>query len=538
MPCLALAGGTPTLCILFALLLAALLIGLAAMHVMYRHLHDLASRARASTAELQLILDALPAFVFYKDAQNHLLRVNRRVAEACGRGKSELEGYSCAEIFPDEAAAYWEDDIEVIESGRGKHNITEQLETPSGKLWVRTDKIPLRTADNETVGVIGFSIDITAEHDATRQLEEQAGRNDALISALGEIVYERDIATDTIEWHGALEDTLGLPSSAPLAALPDWLERVHPGDRTRVAARLAEVQQDLTRFNIEYRVRHQAGHYVWINDRGVARENALSGHKAIVGLIEDIGYRKHYEETITQYTARLEQSNRDLKQFAYVASHDLQDPLRKIIAFGDLLKPRVSDGSLDDQARMCIARMQSAALRMRKLVNALLQYSRVSTRITRAHDVDINTALGNVEATLELQIAESGAVIVADDVESLNADPMQIEQLLQNLISNAIKYRDPSRLCVVRVRTSRRNDGTVELTVSDNGIGLDPQHAERILAPFQRLHSQSEFEGTGMGLAICRRIVEAHGGTISATGKPGEGATFTITFPDEVSHDD
>lgn len=228
--------------------------------------------------------------------------------------------------------------------------------------------------------------------------------------------------------------------------------------------------------------------------------------------------------------AELERSNRDLGEFASVAAHDLQEPLRKIQAFGDRLDARAT-AALDAEGRDYLDRMRGAASRMQALIGALLTYSRVATQRELTRDLELGAAALNALGDLESRVEETGATIDLDELPTVEADPYQMQQLFQNLVGNALKFRRDGVMPSIIIQAVRTDDGDVAFEVRDNGIGFDPAYAERIFGPFQRLHGRSQYEGTGMGLAICRRIVERHGGTISVASQPGHGTTFTIRLP-------
>lgn len=240
-------------------------------------------------------------------------------------------------------------------------------------------------------------------------------------------------------------------------------------------------------------------------------------------------------DALKTHTRKLEQSNRELQDFAFIASHDLQEPLRKIQAFGGLLREEAGE-RLAGEPLHYLSRMENAATRMRQLIDALLEYSRIAGRQKPFEPVDLNQAVSDVVTDLEANIAQTGAVIEVGPLPTIEAEPVQMRQLLQNLISNALKYHRANERPVVRVHARRRDDesgGPVcELTVSDNGIGFDEAFLEKVFTPFQRLHSRDEYPGTGMGLAICRRIAERHGGSITATSRTGEGSDFIVTLPE------
>jgi signal transduction histidine kinase len=250
-------------------------------------------------------------------------------------------------------------------------------------------------------------------------------------------------------------------------------------------------------------------------------------------LENEIRARRLAQEQLERVAAQLEASNRELQQFASVASHDLQEPLRKIVVFGDRLKAKFGD-QLGDQGNDYIARMMNAAGRMQTLIDDLLEFSRVVTRARPFVAVDLGEIVREVLGDLEVAIEAKGAVVDVGDLPTIQADPTQVRQVFQNLISNAMKFQGEGAVPHVAIRAVAASCAGApgwSVTVRDNGIGFEQQHAERIFAPFQRLHGRSEFTGSGIGLAIVRRIVERHGGTIAAEGNPGQGACFTILLP-------
>jgi signal transduction histidine kinase len=271
--------------------------------------------------------------------------------------------------------------------------------------------------------------------------------------------------------------------------------------------------------------------------RVIAVMNEPMADGGTIATYQDITDIERSAETMLEYTRKLERSNRELADFAYVASHDLQEPLRKIEAFGDRLVKKYRS-ALPEDGQMFVDRMQSAAERMRQLINDLLSYSRVTTNAKPFEYVSLNDVLSGVLSDLQIRIEESQAIVDAQDLPTLECDAVQMRQLLQNIIGNALKFRKSD--VSPRVSISARIDEVHELptggpavviTIADNGIGFDNQFREQIFTIFQRLHSRNEYEGTGIGLATCRKIVERHRGAIEADGKPGEGSTFTITLP-------
>ena len=239
---------------------------------------------------------------------------------------------------------------------------------------------------------------------------------------------------------------------------------------------------------------------------------------------------RHTHE-LAEKNARLEASNRDLEHFAYVASHDLQEPLRKIQAFSDRVTKQYSE-KLDDQGRDYLGRMNGAAARMQRLIEALLTLSRITTKKQEPELIDLAPLVHEVLGDLEFRIQSTGGRVIVGELPRLDGDPVQLRQLFQNLIGNALKFHKAGEPPVVQVYALRRSPGQTQIYIEDNGIGFDPKDAERVFMPFHRLHGRSEYEGTGIGLTICQKIVERHGGTITAHNEGG--AVFDVLLPHTV----
>ncbi len=265
----------------------------------------------------------------------------------------------------------------------------------------------------------------------------------------------------------------------------------------------------------------------------------FEGETRFVGIIRDMTELRTAEAEQTKLSEKLAAHNAELQQFVYIASHDLKEPLRKIIAFGDLLEKSLGE-SLEEKPRFYLDRITSAAERMETLIDALLNLSRVHTRSQELKETDLNTLLSEVIADLELRIRETGAAITFGALPILRADPSQMRQVFQNLILNAIKFQAPGNKPIVEIKSERKVDRLTygwgvshEITVTDNGVGFDMANADKIFEPFRRLFGKSEYPGSGIGLSIVRRIVQRHGGSISVTSKPNEGSAFVIILPEK-----
>jgi PAS domain S-box-containing protein len=257
---------------------------------------------------------------------------------------------------------------------------------------------------------------------------------------------------------------------------------------------------------------------------------ASEGEPLVISNIRDVTWRKEAEERLRAVAADLARSNAELEQFAYVASHDLQEPLRMVASYTQLLARRYQ-GKLDEEADEFIGFAVDGARRMQELINDLLSYSRVGTRALQLDQVDTGQVVDQVVGDLTAAIRDSGGTVTRDELPIVRADPTQLRQLFQNLIANGIKFNQPNTPPHVHV-AARREPRAWSFAVSDNGIGIESQYLDRIFVLFQRLHSRAEYPGTGIGLAICKKIVERHGGQMRVESEVGKGTTFRFTIPE------
>jgi two-component system, NtrC family, sensor kinase len=260
------------------------------------------------------------------------------------------------------------------------------------------------------------------------------------------------------------------------------------------------------------------------------------------GLQRENLQRQQAERALARQARELARSNDELEHFAHVASHDLQEPLRKILAFGDRLKVKCGP-DLNGQGRDYLDRMQSAATRMQTLITDLLTFSRVTAKPRPFVPVDLSTVAQTIVSDLEVSVQRVGGTVQVNSLPTINADPVQMGQLLQNLIGNALKFHHNDQPPIVKIwgillqdqeypaENGKRNPQQCRIYVEDNGIGFDETYLPQLFQPFQRLVGRGEYEGTGMGLSICKKIVERHGGDITARSIPGQGTTFMITLP-------
>ncbi|HLB10467.1 MAG TPA: ATP-binding protein, partial [Gemmatimonadaceae bacterium] len=360
-----------------------------------------------------------------------------------------------------------------------------------------------------------------------KTIGESHERLNLALRASGVGTWSLDIAKNSISLDEFANPLFGYPAGAYDAEFDLFLTLIHRDDRARVEREMHDVAAAGGSYESSFRV-------VWPDStvRSLsARGKVVPGARALsrmTGVFWDVTERKRAEERLTQLLGELERSNKELELFAYVASHDLQEPLRMVSSYTQLLERRYSD-KLDEDAREFIGYAVDGANRMQRLINDLLDFSRLSTRGRPLVPTDIAEVLAVVRANLSVAMEESGALVTNDELPWVVADAGQMGQLFQNLIGNAIKFRNGARPHVHVGAVE--SDAHWQFSVHDDGIGIEPEYFERIFVIFQRLHTKDEYPGTGIGLALCRRIVERHGGTIWVESKPHEGSTFYFTIP-------
>jgi PAS domain S-box-containing protein len=314
-------------------------------------------------------------------------------------------------------------------------------------------------------------------------------------------------------------------SEAELLSKP-FFDFIHPDDIASTQGELSDIsggQREAPR-GFQNRYRTADGAYRWLEWQSQAYE----ADQVIYCVARDITDQKNAEIRLQDYANELERSNGELQQFAYVASHDLQEPLRAVAGCVQMLT-ELNAGKLDDRSVELMGHAVEGAKRMQTLINDLLAYSRVGSRGISKISTDSRAAVDRALLQLHTSVTESGAIITVDALDHVWADPVQLVQLFQNLIGNALKFRTQNKP-EIHISSQQANGHTV-FSVRDNGIGIAPEYQDRIFGIFQRLNSRREYSGTGIGLAICKKIVERHGGRIWVESQPDQGATFRFTLP-------
>ncbi|GGY59889.1 PAS domain S-box protein [Marinobacter zhanjiangensis] len=397
-------------------------------------------------------------------------------------------------------------------------DIEARIRTATGRFrWVRAIGRAVRDNQGQIVALQGAFQDITASKEASEQIRRLAERQSRIFESITDAFFTLDREWRFTFMNQRCEE---LTQSSRQVVLGNSLWEVFPeiiGTEFEAHYRHAMATGETTSFEAWFEPLD-----LWCDVKAYPSGEGLAVY------FDSINQRKRAEQELEATMAELERSNRELQDFAFVASHDLQEPLRKIQTFSDrLLK---DPAHFDEREQDYLQRMRGAAGRMQTLIMDLLSYSRVSTRAQPFQSCDLNRITDDVLQDLEMAISAADAHIQVSTLPPLQGDPSQLRQVVQNLLSNAIKFRRPGVQPEILVYPENITERGWTLVMQDNGSGFDARYADRLFQPFQRLHSKNEFAGTGIGLAIVRKIVERHQGTIVADGQPGAGAIFRIHF--------
>jgi PAS domain S-box-containing protein len=501
-------------------------------------MRERAAHADESRITLEALMKYIPEGVTIADAPDVNIRmVSRFGRELTGRTREELENISM-----EEHPQYWQvyDPLtgELVPGAR----LPLSRATLHGEV-IENEELIMRRANGEEITVLcnagpvrdsqgKITAGIIAWRDITqkKRMEDKLAYQASLLDQIHDTIIATDAELKITAWNRAAEQVYGYTEEEVLGRIPNEVLKSEFDDEQRASA-LKQIAETGS-FTIEVVQYTRDGRRLVMEGISIPQRDRQGSITGYVSAARDITQRKQAEEKLRVTAAQLEKTNQELKEFAFIASHDLKEPLRKIKNFGELLANRCAP-QLDEAGTQYLDRIIDASRRMQEMIDSLLELSRVSTHTQPFESVDLDRVVRDVVSDLEYSLRESEVVVKVDPLRVVDADPRQMRQLFQRLLRNAIKFRHKERPLQVHIRClDEGQDLTwLRLGVEDNGIGFEPRDAEKIFQPFTRLHPKGNYDGLGMGLSICRRIVERHGGKISAEGIPGQGASFWITLP-------
>lgn len=647
-PVLILVGGT-LITTLFAGLLISLFIR---ANSIQKEVEKKTEEIQGHQRQLQMIFDNVPARIWYKDDKNNILKLNRQAAKSMGGEIMDFEGRNTKEFFPDMADKYLQDDLIALNGNKPLLGIVENYKPIAGEEnWIRTDKVPFTDPITGTKTLLVVSQDITEAMKVEENLKLSEERYDLAVKGMSAGLWDVNLKTGEVFWSEQYKKIIGIKDQDFIANLDEFKNRLYPEDKEKVIESIHRHFNEKTPHDMEFRMRHEDGHYVWVHGTAQAIWDEVGNVIRVAGSIVDISERKFAEsalirseelnnlavrgmsvglwdwniltgeitmsykmheilhwnfgksftsnfdelierlhpddvEKVTndlhehlenrvpydtecrikldtgeyiwiqtcgqakwddsgaptrmvgsiadinsrkQAEEHLIQSNAELERFAYVASHDLQEPLRMIRNFTQLLSEEYGK-AFDHQAEEYMKYIINGAARMQNLVSDLLEYSRVNREGAAIEDVDTGKILQVIKENLKQMLLESNGSILHGNLPVIQGNPVYITSLLQNLIVNGMKYRNKNVTPEIRIHVDDKSDFWL-FSVSDNGIGIKEEYREQIFMAFKRLHRNSEYQGTGIGLAICKKIIEGMGGKIWVESDFGKGSTFFFTIP-------
>jgi PAS domain S-box-containing protein len=491
---------------------------------------------KESQKNYKTLFELSPTYTVLLGLDGTIKNFNKKTELFAGMPREKLIGIPFTELdfVPEVEMNAHVERISKLAKGELVEPFESRIVEPNGKIhWIEVHSTLLKKG-NEPHGILVSCNDITERKKTENALKESEEKFRQIAENMGEVFWVIDPKTGEVIYVSPVYQWVwGRTCQSLYENHESWIEAIHPGDRDRTVEMIWNGfdNADEAKEGFEYRVIKPDGKIIWVWMQSFLIRDESGEISRIVGVASEITGYKKAEQEIKALLDELKRSNEELQQFAYVTSHDLQEPLRTIASFTQLMERRYK-GKLDEDADEFMDYIVDASVRMKQMIMDLLEYSRVGTKQEMYRTIDIESKLNDVLVNLNDLIERSRAEITHDSLPVVFGDESQLLLLLQNLITNAIKFRkenEPPRIHISAVKDPEKNEYV--FSIADNGIGIEEQYFGRIFTIFQRLHTREEYQGTGIGLSVAKRIVERHGGMIWVESEFGEGSTFYFTIP-------
>ncbi|OXB03257.1 PAS domain-containing sensor histidine kinase [Flavobacterium pectinovorum] len=487
---------------------------------------------------LKNIVDNTPLpIAVYTGNELKIELANPAMIKAWGKG-TEVIGKKYIEVVPEiENQQIFDQALRVFQTGIPFHAKNKKVELVIDDVlktfYFNYSFIPLFDNEKKIYGIMNTGADVSDLYEAHKQIQSSDERLRMAIESSGMGTYEIDLSTKKINTNGNFNTIWSIDKEIPNEQL---IAKLHPEDQ--LLREKAHQEAHITgKINYEARIINQDQTVKWIKVNGKLINDQNGIPITIIGIVQDIDQQRQFEQElkkqVDESTQELRRSNEDLMHFANIVSHDLKEPVRKIKTFISLLRNN-SSAYFNDISNKYLTKVDQSAQRMQTIIEGILAYSTLDKKTQPIESINLDEVIENIKVDLELIIKEKGAILIKSELPEIEGATILIQQLFYNLIHNALKFSkadQPPRVTISSLIINKDQREFIQINIKDNGIGLDSSHYERIFNAFERLHSKDEYEGNGLGLSLCKKIVLRHGGTITATGEKDNGAEFIVTLP-------
>ena len=506
-------------------------------HRIYLSPSALLNKAPSLTTEpvFKSVFDHAAIGVALVSTEGHILKANDSFQNDMGYSEAELQKMAFPEFtHPEDIDKDVENYTQLLNNEIQDYQMEKRYITKSGEsIWVHLSVSLVRNKAKEVKYAVAVvqNIDKNKKHEIMLN-DFQKRLNKAFQGAKEAVFHWPDITKDELWWSPNFQSILGYSQEELPSSVSSFFEIIHPKDKKVVEKGLEDHFTIKTPYNVNYRLKTKKGKYKWFKATGTAERDEKGIPFEMVGFVADIDDLKKSENALKNRNRALEKSNNELETFAYVASHDLQEPLRTITSFVQLLQVSL-DQNIGEESTSYLNIVEKASLRMRRLIEDLLHYSRIGNKAVENTHINSKALVTDVISDLTSSMKEANSQIEIKNLYPVKGEESKLYRLFKNILANALKFRSTDKQSIVKI-DSVSVGKRVRFSITDNGIGIDQEYHESVFEIFKRLHTREEYDGSGIGLAVCRKIVELHQGQILISSPPGGGTCVSFDLPKSI----